>query len=617
MCGIYGGVGTSRSSVGADVFARMADSLTHRGPDGGNAVGLGAGTLGCRRLAIVDVPGGGQPLANETGDVIAVCNGEIYNHARLRRDLEARGHSFRTRSDAEVIPHLYEESGPDLVEALDGMFALAIWDARRNRLVLARDRLGEKPLYYAASDDAFFFASEPKALLATGRVAREPDWSALSGYLQSGWIRSPRTAFARIGRLAPGERLVLEGEDVRVERYWRAAPFLAAPAIDIGLDEAATETRARLERAVHAASVADVPIGVFLSGGIDSTAVAAIAERECPGIPTFAIGFDTADFDERRWAAAAAKALGTRHRTITVTPSLFVEGIRTLVPLLDEPLADPALVPTFLLARFARSEVKVVLVGEGGDELFAGYPTYVGAALAARWRRLPEAVRRRLAGLAPLLGTPRGNFTPRWLLRRFLEAGDEPAVVRHCLWTGCFSPAALAAVAAPDGPLRAVVETPTVSARTELDGLLELDLCGYLPDDLLTKIDRACMAASLEGRAPFLDHHLVEFACGLPIDVKLRNVTTKRVLRRAVADLVPSSIRRRVKRGLSVPLASWLAGPLYGFARDVLDSLDPRVVRQDAVRALLRDHVERRRDNRRELWALIVFQLWYEAWTGA
>ena len=614
MCGIYGAVTASESSADVDLFARMADSLAHRGPDGGDTIRLGAGALGCRRLAIIDVAGGQQPVTNERGDVIAVCNGEIYNHAALRRSLEARGHSFRTRSDAEVIPHLYEESGPDLVAALDGMFALAVWDPRRGRLVLARDRLGEKPLYYAAGQGTFLFASEPKALLATERVPRDPDWSALAGYLDSGWIRSPRSAFAAISRLPPGGRLVLESESVTVDRYWRPEPFLVAPATDIDIGDAARAVREHLERAVEAALVADVPVGVFLSGGIDSTAVAAIASRVRPGLASFAVGFEATGFDERRHAAVAARALGTRHRTITVTPALFLEGLRALTSMLDEPLADPAVVPTFLLARFARADVKAVLVGEGGDELFAGYPTYVGAALAARWRRLPEPVRRRFAGLAPLLGTPRGNFTPRWLLRRFLEAGDEPSVSRHTLWTGCFSPEAHAAVVAPGSPLATPGESPAVAGRTELDALLALDLTGYLPDDLLMKTDRACMAASLEGRAPFLDHRLVEFACRLPIGLKIRTIDTKRVLRRAVAGLVPSSIRWRVKRGLSVPLASWLAGPLYPFARDTLDRLDPRLVRADAVRTLLRDHVERRRDNRRELWALIVFQLWRQAW---
>src|SRR5262249_28888978 len=260
MCGIYGEIAAPGSSPEMDVLARMAARLEHRGPDDGNAVRLGAAALGCRRLAIIDVPGGRQPLANERGDVIAVCNGEIYNHARLRHDLEARGHPFRTRSDAEVIPHLYEESGPDLVDALDGMFALAVWDAPRGRLLLARDRLGEKPLYYAAGDGAFVFASEPKALLASGRVAAEPDWSAPAGSRSSGWVRSPRSGFAAIACLPPGGRLVLEGERLRIDRYWTPRPFLAGPATDIGLDDAAVALRSHLEHAVRAALISDVPI---------------------------------------------------------------------------------------------------------------------------------------------------------------------------------------------------------------------------------------------------------------------------------------------------------------------------------------------------------------------
>src|SRR5437870_2982916 len=491
MCGIYGMVGADAEAV----LPRMSAALVHRGPDGDGWAVRGAGGVGCRRLAIIDVAGGAQPLADETGDVIAVCNGEIYNHAALRAGLESRGHRFRTHSDAEVLPHLYEEQGTDFVHALDGMFGLALWDARRGRLVLARDRMGEKPLYHATTAAGFLFASEPKALLASGHVGREPDWVALGAYLRTGYVPNP------------------------------------------------------------------------------------------------------------------ARALGTRHHTLTITPSLFLEGVRDLAPLIDEPLADPAWVPTFLLSRFARTHVKTVLVGEGADELFAGYPTYLGGALAARYARLPAGVRRAVAAAAPALGAPQGNTTVRYLLRRFLEEADRPAPARHRAWTGCVDAARLAALATPGGPLAPPPEPAALPARSAVDALLALDLTGYLTDDLLPKLDRASMAASLEGRAPFLDHRLVEFASRLPIEHKVRGLATKRVLRRAVADLVPPPIRRRVKRGLTVPLAAWLAGPLLPFARATLDRLAPRVIRPEAVRALLDEHVARRRDNRRELWALIVLEL--------
>ncbi len=609
MCGIYGMVGVD----GPAVLDRMGAALVHRGPDGVGTAVRGPGGLGCRRLAIIDVAGGAQPLANETGDVIAVCNGEIYNSAALRSALQSRGHHFRTLSDAEVLPHLYEERGVDLVDALDGMFGLAVWDARRGRLVLARDRMGEKPLYHALTPRGFLFASEPKALLASGEVGREPDWSALATYLRTGWIPFPASAFTGIRKLPPGGRLVVEGESLRIDRYWEAAPLLAAPPLALGLEEAAVGLRTHLERAVRAAMVSDVPVGTFLSGGLDSTAVTAVARTVVGDLATFAIGFDERGFDERDHAALAARALGTRHRTLAITPELFLEGIRDLAPLLDEPLADPALVPTFLLSRFARREVKVVLVGEGADELFGGYPTYVGGALASRWARLPGTVRRAARSAAPLLGAPQGNTTLRWLLRRFLEAADTPPAARHRAWTGCLDADHLAALATPGGPLAAPPEPVPLPARSDVEALLALDMTGYLADDLLPKLDRAAMAASLEGRAPYLDHHLVEFACRLPVDVKVRGLATKRVLRRAVADLVPGPIRRRVKRGLTVPLAPWLAGPLEPFARGVLDRLDPRVLRPEAVRGLLDEHVARRRDNRRELWALIVLQLWREA----
>jgi len=612
MCGIYGMVGAATP----EVLGRMSAALVHRGPDGDGTAVRGLAAIGCRRLAIIDVAGGAQPMENEAGDVIAVCNGEIYNHRALRAALERRGHRFRSRSDAEVLPHLYEERGVDCVEALDGMFALALWDVARGRLLLARDRMGEKPLYHATTSHGVLFASEPKALLASGYVGREPDWGALSAYLRAGYVPYPASPFAHIRKLPPGGRLVLEGEHLRADRYWDVAPFLAAPPLELSLEDAAAALRGHLARAVEAALVSDVPLGVLLSGGLDSTAVASVAHSLTGELATFALGFDVPEFDEREHALRAARALGTLHRTLTITPSLFLEGVRDLGPLLDEPLADPALVPTFLLARFARTHVKTVLVGEGADELFAGYPTYLGGALAGRYGRLPAALRAAVAAAAPVLGAPRGNTTLRYLLRRFLEAADAPPPARHRTWTGCLDAARLGAITDPDGPLAAPPEPEPLPARTDVDGLLGLDLTGYLPDDLLAKLDRASMAASLEGRAPFLDHRLVEFACRLPVGLKLRGLATKRVLRRAVADLVPRATRRRIKRGLTVPLAAWLAGPLLPFARATLARLDPGVVRPQAVRALLDEHAARRRDNRRELWALIMLQLWRERWSS-
>jgi asparagine synthase (glutamine-hydrolysing) len=612
MCGIYGMVSGGAPPTDAQL-ARMAGTLVHRGPDANGYAVRGRAGFGCRRLAIIDVTGGAQPLANESGDVLVVCNGEIYNHLALRRELEAAGHRFRTRSDAEVIPHLYEEYGVEFVTKLDGMFGLALWDARAERLVLARDRMGEKPLYYATTPAGLLFASEPKALLATGHVAPTPNWTALAGYLRRGYVPGDASAFTAIARLAPGGRLVLQGEHVALDRYWSVAPLLAAPASELDPGAAASTLRAHVERAVGAALASDVPLGVFLSGGIDSTAVAAIAKKAVgTDLATFALGFDVPSFDERDHAAYVARVLGTHHYVLTITPDLFLDGTRALAPLLDEPLADPALVPTYLLARYARSTVKVVLVGEGSDELFAGYPTYVGGLFASRYRRLPPRLRRALAAIAPRLGAPRENTTLRYLARRFLEEADMPAGARHRSWTGCFTADGLAALATPGGPLLPALEVPPPSARTEVDVLLALDLAEYLPDDLLFKIDRATMAASLEGRAPFLDHRLVEFACSLPSRLKLRGITGKLVLRDAVADLVPPRILRRVKRGLTVPLASWIAGPLLPFVRGTLSRLDPAVVRPRAVSELLAAHLERRRDNRREIWALVMLQLWRE-----
>ena len=619
MCGIYGVVMRPGGQPDATLLERMGQALIHRGPDGDGVTIQGRAGLGCRRLAIIDVAHGGQPLANEDGMVRVVCNGEIYNHRALRERLERAGHRFRTGSDAEVIPHLYEELGLDFVDELDGMFGLALWDARAQRLVLARDRMGEKPLYHAMAPSGLIFASEPKAILASGLVDRVADAAAIAGFLRTGYVAAPRSPFAGISSLLPGTRLVVEGESGRVEPFWQVAPFLAAPPLALDLETAARGLRRELERAVDAALVSDVPVGVFLSGGLDSTAVAAIArDRVGPGLDTFTLGFEESSFDERDHAAEVVRALGTRAHVLTITPELFLHGLRTLAPMLDEPIADQSLVPTYLLARHARAHVKVVLVGEGSDELFAGYPTYPGGLLAARYRRLPAGLRRLLGAATPRLGAPHGNMTLRYLLRRFLELAEAPTAVRHRAWMGVMGETQLETLVVPGGRLATNglaqdVEAPDVApARSELDALLGLDLTGYLRDELLTNLDRATMAASLEGRAPFLNHHLVEFACRLPADLKLRGAIGKRVLRRAVADLVPANTRRRVKRGLAVPLAAWLGGPLLPFVRDTLARLDPTVFRREAVRALIDEHVERRRDNRRELWALLVLQLWVD-----
>jgi asparagine synthase (glutamine-hydrolysing) len=627
MCGIYGVVMRPGLEPDRVALGRMGRTLIHRGPDGDGTRVQGRAGLGCRRLAIIDVEHGAQPLANERGNVLVVCNGEIYNHRALRERLERAGHRFRTGSDAEVIPHLYEERGLDFVDELEGMFGLALWDSSAQRLVLARDRMGEKPLYYASTPAGLLFASEPKAILASGLVDREADPVAIAGFLRTGYVAAPRSPFAGISALVPGTRLVIEGEAARVLPFWELAPFLDAPPLVLDLESAARELRRHLQHAVEAALVSDVPVGVFLSGGLDSAVVAAIARGQLgSGLDTFTLGFDVPSFDERDHAAQVARELGTRHHVLTITPELFLDGLRTLAPLLDEPIADQSLIPTYLLARHARTHVKVVLVGEGSDELFAGYPTYPGGLLAARYRRLPPRVRQLLAAASPRLGASHGNVTLRYLLRRFLELAEAPTAIRHRAWMGVMDGEQLRTLAASGGPLDEGRlddrDAPEIApARSELDALLGLDLTGYLRDELLTNLDRATMAASLEGRAPFLNHHLVEFACRLRSDIKLRGPIGKRVLRRAVADLVPAYTRRRVKRGLAVPLAAWLGGPLLAFVRETLARLDPEVFRREAVQALLDEHVERRRDNRRELWALLVLQLWVDCnaatWHGA
>jgi asparagine synthase (glutamine-hydrolysing) len=641
MCGIVGIAdlrGAGRPDPG--LVATMADTMAHRGPDGACVLEAGAAdtprmAFGFRRLSILDLGAGARAYADERGRLRVISNGEIYNYVELRRALQARGHRFETRCDTEIIPHLYEEHGLDFVSRLDGMFAFAIFDAAAGRLVLGRDRAGEKPLYYLSRQGEVMFASEIKALLAHPRVGRRIDLKALSRYLLHGYFPAPHTPFEGVRKLPAGHLLIAERGAIRIEPYWDLGRFFEAggaarPGRGRGpsLDEAAGEVRRLLREAVALRLRADVPVGVFFSGGVDSSAIAALAvEVRGRPVPTFTLGFEDADFNEAEYARRAAAHLGTEHHETVVGDPEMLEALRAMARVLDEPLADASIVPTHLLSRFARRHVKVALGGEGGDELFAGYPTYLGDAPARLFARLPgpaRALLRRLAECAP----PRfSNVGLEFLLKRFVAAADLPPEVRHQVWFGAFGPerqrallsdeaqAALAREGPAADPLeeaRAAVRG--VRFRHPLDAMLLTDFRLYLQDDLLTKVDRASMAASLEVRAPFLHHPLVEYVAGLPAEMKLRGLATKRVLKRALSDRLSPEILRRRKRGFNIPLARMMHGAL----RPLLErALEPgRVARQGllrpaAVTALLREHLDRRRDNGRALWSLLMLQLWH------
>jgi len=644
MCGIVGIAdlrGQGRPDPG--LVATMADTMAHRGPDGSCVVEVGAGrvahlTFGFRRLSILDLGAGARAYADESDRFRVICNGEIYNDPELRRGLVARGHRFETRCDTEVIPHLYEEHGLGFVDLLNGMFAFAVFDARDNRLVLGRDRAGEKPLYYLEQDGEVMFASEIKALLAHPRVSPEPDLRALTRYLMYGYFPAPHTPFAGVRKLPAGHLLIAERGRLRIEPYWDLRRFFPGPErggatgsarlAGPSEDEAAREGRRLLEEAVRLRLRADVPVGVFFSGGVDSSAIAALAVEISGGpVPTFTLGFDDPDFNEAGYARRAAAHLGTDHHEMIVGETEMLEALLAMARVLDEPLADASIVPTHLLSRFARRHVKVALGGEGGDELFAGYPTYIGDRLARSYGRLPASLRRLARRLVEAIPPAFNNVGTEYLLKKFAAAAELPQAVRHQVWFGAFSPdrqeellspGALAALAAspggPNDPLqeaRAIVETLPI--RHPLDALLATDFLMFLQDDLLTKVDRASMATSLEVRAPFLHHPLVEYVAALPAAMKLRRFTSKHILKKAMRDRLTPEIIGRRKRGFNIPLARFMHRGLQPLMERALHPDRVRaagLLRPDTVSALLREHMERRRDNGRLLWNLLMLQLW-------
>ena len=632
MCGICGIFNLNLEPLAhPERIGPMTARLTYRGPDSEGRLKRPHLAFGIRRLKVIDLETGDQPLSNETGDVSLVFNGEIYNFRELRQDLDARGHRFRTHSDGEVIAHLYEEKGPGCVEDLNGMFAIALWDDRSGRLLLARDRAGEKPLYYWQDSGTFVFASEIKSLLEYPGISREPDFEAWAQYFLFGYIPSPRSAFRGIQKLPAAHRLVAERGRISIEPYWRLADHLCPPgrthvtrAEEAALTE---ELRDRVRQAAVSRLVSDVPLGVYLSGGVDSSTLVALMSELAPGqVNSFSVSFADRSFDEQPYAAMVARRFRTRHHVLTADRSSLREALDCMTSHLDEPLADPAVLPTFLVSRSARSEITVALSGEGGDELFGGYPTYIGARLADFYLKLPRPLRR---GFVQPLGQrlpASSSAVPVGLyLQRFLAHAEKPPVERHLAWFGMFAPDEFGQLALGWlGPTAAsTILQPLVrvigDARFEstLAEMLYLDFRTYLEDNLLVKADRASMACSLELRTPFLDHRLVEFAAGLPASLKLRRFRLKYLFKKAVEPWLPREIVYRQKRGFSVPVADWMRQELRPLVEETLHA--EKLKRQGLfdpvfVRRLLDEHWSRRADHRKPLWTLLCFEWWYERW---
>jgi asparagine synthase (glutamine-hydrolysing) len=618
VCGICGVVALDTATpIHPTALEPMLGSLIHRGPDEAGQVVQGPAALGIRRLAIVDVQGGQQPLASEDGQVQVVCNGEIYNSPELRSELIDKGHRFATGSDCEVVAHAYEEYGDAFLPRLNGMFGLAVWDNRRRRAVLGRDRFGIKPLYYAQHAGQVVFASEPKALLAWPGFACRLDTRSLELYLTYEYVPTPHSIFEGVRRLRPGHVLSIEDGRLSERAYWQLDLSPDPELARTSEAELAERLWTSLREAVRLELLSDVPLGVFLSGGIDSSAVAAAMVDLGVDVRTFSIAFPDASFDESAHARHVARWLGTHHAERAVEPSDALELVPRLAEVLDEPLADASVVPTHLLSRFAREHVKVALGGDGGDELFAGYSTLQAHRLADAYQRVPSGLRSGL--IEPLvrrLPVSHANMSLDFRAKRFILAADRPLPERHHTWLGAGA-AGLLTPELANGYHPFEVLDEHVSQTTHYDRLskvLYLDMKMYLEGDILTKVDRASMACSLEVRVPLLNTQLVELAAHLPIDLKLRGLTRKYLLRRALAGRLPPEIIRRPKKGFSFPVARWLRAELRPLVLDLLS--EDRLRRQGLfdvaqVSRVLADHFDARADNRKALWTLLVFQLWH------
>lgn len=609
----------------------MSSRIAHRGPDSEGKFEHPYLALAIRRLSIIDLETGDQPLSNETGDITLVFNGEIYNYRELRRDLLGRGHQFKTHSDGEVIAHLYEERREDFVRELNGMFAIALWDDQRRRLVLARDRAGEKPLYYAHLGETLVFASEIKAILEYPGIPREIDHEAVRQYLFYGYVPSPRSIWAGISKLPAGWRMVVESEKIRLEPFWQLKDYLRAPGMP-GVSNAderdiVEELRRRLREAAVSRLVSDVPLGVFLSGGVDSSTLVALMSELAPGkVSTFSVSFTEKSFDEEPYAGLVARRFRTQHKVLMADERLLLEGLDALVPQLDEPLADPAVIPTFLLSQFARKHIKVALSGEGSDELFGGYPTYLGEKLARHYLRLPAFLRKQCSGwLKAFLPASSGAAPVGLFLERFLSHAEKEPALRHQTWFGVFTPEELGSLLVPaeQSRLSGAISEPFENAAAGVqfeDAVAEglyLDFCLYLADDLLVKIDRASMACSLELRTPFLDHRLIEFAAGLPTGLKVRGFRLKSLLKKVVEPWLPREIVYRQKRGFSVPIARLLRRELRPLMNEMLSEnrlKSEGLFNASFVRRMVEEHQSGRVDHRKPLWALLCFELWRKQW---
>ncbi len=616
MCGITGVFNVqSEEPVSPQIIERMMTVMHHRGPDDTGTYFDGPVGLGFVRLSIIDLSGGHQPMSNETGDIWVVFNGEIWNYKTLRQDLIAKGHHFQTQSDTETIVHAYETYGVDCVRHLDGMFAFAIWDAPRQRLFLARDRVGKKPLYYTRQNGNFAFASEIKSLLTLPGVSRQVDPQSLADYLSVRYVPAPSTLFCDIYKVPPGHWLVVEEGNIRKESYW---DFQFGPVERQPVEQYLNGIRSHVARAVEARMMADVPVGALLSGGVDSSIVTGLMSQLTPHrVKTFSIGFDMPEYSELPYARRVSEHFGTEHHELVVNSSDMAQYWPLLTWHRDEPVSEPSDLGVYLISKLARQHVKVVLSGEGADELFAGYPKYAFDWIARYYRWLPEPLRNGL--LSPLV-----NRLPYSMRKQQLAmtAWNQPAPERWMTWFGIFNGALKSAILSPNlvsqvdmdasRTFRHVLEAHP--QRDDLSSMLYLDTKLWLPDNLLMKADKMTMAASVESRIPLLDAQLIEYAATIPSDLKIRSFQTKALFKQAFASLLPPEVLSRKKVGFTVPTGAWFRGPQRDMMQDLLLSdrtLDRGYLNPSTVRMMVHDHLVGKTNYQNPLFILASLELWF------
>ncbi len=619
MCGICGVAYFDGERADGSVVSRMRESLTHRGPDDCGIYLDGGVGLGHRRLSIIDVAGGRQPMSNEDGTIWITYNGELYNHLSLREELTARGHRYATNSDTETIIHLYEEYGRDCVSRMNGMFSFAIWDANAKEVFLARDQLGIKPLYYLLDERRLVFASELKAILKHPGVERNIDYAALDTFLAYGYTGSPRTIFEGIRKLPPASSLLIRDGEPSVREYWR----LKFPERPFG-DEAyhAQRIRELLKASVARQLMSEVPLGAFLSGGIDSSAIVAMMSEVTDSVKTFSVGFEDSSFNELPYARLVAETFGTDHHEFVAKMNV-IELLPRLLEYYDEPFADSSAVPTYIVSQMARTNVTVCLSGDGGDELFAGYDRYAACKVAEAYAFVPRPVRGGIASLVRLLPESTANKSVVAFGKRFVAASELPPEQRYASWVALFNEEERGRMYSQE----AKEHTRELKIRDYLSGFyrqctasdfvaktLCVDLKTYLPEDLLAKVDIASMAHALEVRVPFLDHTLVEYAQTIPTSVKFPGLALKHILRKSFEKKLPKKIVGRRKHGFGVPVGAWFKGELAGLAHDSLlgkDAPARTFFNEEYLERLLTQHRTGRRDNGQRIWALVFFNLWY------